>query len=141
MEELKAQEPVTRDRKSSGRWMDLFARRKTTSEKPSKRKDIEREESDRDKEGAAASTQQASSSASGAAGGAPSAVAAAAPSISPTKAKDVSGSAGGFTLKKIFGKKGENDGTTAVEEYTLTFTSLSADRSWLVLTTVWGAYK
>jgi hypothetical protein len=120
MEERKvaAQEAETatalmKEKRASGRWMELFGRRKNTAdkdkdkEKPKRREkdDDPRDQDTREEEGEKEGSLVAATSAQ--------------PSeTSPTKGKDGQGaSQSGFTLKKIFGgKKGEASEATNAEE-------------------------
>jgi hypothetical protein len=135
MEERKvaAQEAETatalKERRASGRWMELFGRRKNTlakdkdKDKPKRREKDEqahdpRDQDTREEEGEKEGSMVAATSAQ--------------PSeASPTKGKDGQGSSqSGFTLMKIFGgKKGETSEATSAEEYCTTLAAFDDKES------------
>ncbi|ELR18130.1 uncharacterized protein ACA1_368310 [Acanthamoeba castellanii str. Neff] len=124
MEERKvaAQEAETttalREKRASGRWMELFGRRKNTLDKD-KEKDKDKPKRREKDEQAHDHRDQGAREEEGEKEGSLVAATSAQPSeASPTKGKDGQGSSqSGFTLMKIFGgKKGETSEATSAEE-------------------------
>jgi hypothetical protein len=105
-----------REKRASGRWMELFGRRKNTLDKDKEKdkdkpKRREKDEQAHDHRDQGAREEEGENEGSAAMSAQPS-------EASPTKGKDGQGSSqSGFTLKKIFGgKKGETSEATSAEE-------------------------